>query len=328
MTPLAPRHYCERLGMGSTPDVSPDAALLSLSEDQIFEGLREVANAREQPAEVMHVLERAGLVEGAALTPAGSALHKLRWVVGDIQTALIKLGEMLRPLLPVQVMEQELRGYGPVPEEGVLELLQVHRAAPPSLQLPQARAAFKSLTRLGLVVYSQKFKSLRFAAPPDADAAAVGEDDRLAALVSPRTPFTNVVRLRRILRRMRGTVWWVDKHFGARALEDLVAELAPDQVNEVRILSGSATNVLTDRSYKDLQRFVSELSLKGVAAEWRVADDATAKVLHDRWLVDDHSCYNLPPVNSFYSNQWSEILASEGRPPIADWWRSASPRTS
>lgn len=312
------------------PRVSRDAALVGLTADDIFLALRAARRGEHttKPDGVGHVLRRAGLTdEDGEVTPAGQALHKTQWIVKDEDRARDGLARALRPLLPIQVIEQELRGFPAVPEDGVLELLQVHGAAPADLSPEQLRPILRLWNDLGILVYSRQKKTVRLGRLPDETEAAPGEDDRLAVLVSPQTPYSNVVRLRRILRRLRGTVYWVDKHFNARALEDLIEELDPDSVDEVRIISGSAENVLSPKSFKDYGRFEEEMSNRGIRSEWRVAGDEIAKALHDRWLMDDKSRYNVPPVNSFYMGQYSEILQTESEPPVEAWWAGSSLRT-
>jgi hypothetical protein len=302
---------------------SADAALLRVTASDLLNGLRRLARGEAAEDDVQHVLGRAGIRDANGLTPAGAALHKLAWVLGKQDAAKESLGKALRPLLPVQVMEQELRGFGQIPEEGVLELLQVHGAAPPDMDMKQARAAFKVLSDLDLVVYSQKFKTVRLAHVPEADVMAIGEDPRLSALFSPKTPYSNVVKVRQILRSLVGTVFWVDKHFRSRALEELASEADPSVVTRIFILSGDQPDVLTDRSLRDFKRFTEEMANKGVEAEWR---SLPAKDIHDRWLLDDKKGYNIPAVGSIFSNQWGEALPTEARPPVADWWKSATPR--
>lgn len=311
------------------PRASQDAALVGLTAHDIFLGLK-VARRGNRPADppgVDHVLQRAGLTdEDGNVTVAGQALHKVRWIVGDERQARDGLARSLRPLLPIQVVEQELRGFPPVPEDGVLELLQIHGAAPADLTVEDLRPTLREWNALGVVVYSNKWKTVRLGRLPDAEEAAPGEDDRLAVLVSPQTPYSNVVKLRRILRRLKGTVYWVDKHFNARAFEDLIDEIDSDAVDEVRILSGSADNVLTPKSFRDYRRFQKEMSNRGVGTEWRLATADIASNLHDRWLLDAKSRYNVPPVNSFYRSQYSEILQTASKPPVDDWWAESSVR--
>ncbi|MDQ6945978.1 MAG: hypothetical protein M3256_06820 [Actinomycetota bacterium] len=187
-------------------------------------------------------------------TDAGVALFKTAWVLRHEEEARRCLGLAIRSLIPIQVLEQELLQFGAVPEEGALELLRLHRCLPPGFEVDSLRRFFRNFSSTGLLVYSSRFKTVRALEPPP-DEARAGEERRLTAMVSPKTPFLNIARLRRIIRTLTGVVWWADRHFGARALEELAEELDSERVHEVRILSGTATSVLTDRSTKDFARF-------------------------------------------------------------------------
>lgn len=271
----------------------------------------------------MAVLQEVGLAGDEALVDDGLRLYQVAWVRRDFGEARRLLGQALRAMMPAQVIEQELRGYGAVPEEGVLDLLRLHRAVPMDLPLDKVRAAFRWMNTCGLVVYSRKDKTVRaVAAEPE---ALVGGEGGLAAMISPRTPFSNVARLRRVLRSQRGVLTWADPHFGTRALEELVFEVDPQAVTEVRILSGDAQNVLSPKSWKDFERYREEMKAKGVEAEWRV--DRT-RDWHDRWLRSDAGLWNMPPVNNLFQNQYSEILPSMADVPVDEWWDRAEVRTS
>ena len=306
--------------------VSRDAALLDVTDDDLFVALKKARRHEDLGSSELHLLRKAGLIdEDINVTPAGQELHKKRWILSQVDDAKALLGKALRPLLPVQVIEQELRGFPAVSEEGLLELLQVHGAARMDLTTDELRPALRTLNSLDVLVYSRQKKTVRLGRLPGAKEAAPGEDDRIGVLVSPQTPYSNLVGLRRILRRLEGRVYWVDKHFNARALEDLVEELDSDAVDDVRIISGSAENVLSPRSLKDFRRFQIEMENKGITAEWRVADTRVEGDLHDRWLLDAKSRYNLPPVNSFYKSQYSELLQTDAEPPVERWWSDSEP---
>lgn len=289
-----------------------------------MDGIRALGNFEPVDEPVLRLLTRMGLTGTSGLTEAGVALFKTRWVLNNEQDALASLGLAMRLLVPVQVVEQELMQFGAVQEDGALRLLKLHRAAPADMTVDAARKFFRNLAQVGLVVYSSKFKTVRAIAPPS-DEARVGEERRLAAMVSPKTPFSNVARLRRIIRSLRGTVWWADRHFAARAFEELAEEIDSSTVSEIRILSGTAENVVTPRSLKDLERFKAEMAAKTVAVEWRVDDQASD--WHDRWLVDDGGGWNIPPVNNLFKNDYSEILPTDSRPPLEEWWARSTSRT-
>lgn len=298
-----------------------DAEIIKKRPEELLTALRQVAVGEGAAADDASILDRAGLARNSVLTRLGRDLHKKAWVLQDRAGVNEALHEILRPFLPIQVIDQELRGFGAVPEAGVVELLRVHRAIPDGFGVDKARPFFRWANDIGLIKYSRRDKTVR-STVPDAASAKLGEDRRLAAAISPRTPLLNVVRIRRILRTMEGMVWWADPHFGRRALEELAEELNPEQVSEVRILSGSGADVLNERAGRDFKRFSMELSQKGVETEWRVDH---LRDWHDRFLLDPKGGYNVPPINTLFKGDYSEILPVAARPPVEDWWDRGRP---
>lgn len=301
-----------------------DSEVFAVTPTRLLEAVRSAASAASVEPDCAYLLARCGLIESGDLTEAGRALFKLAWVLRKSDEAQQALGQALRQLTPIQVIEQELRGLGAVPEAGVLDLLVQHRAVGPDATVEYLRPTLRWLNGVGVLVYSTKLKAVRSLAPAP-DAALAGEVQAIAAMVSPRTPYLNVVRLRRILRPLKGVVWWADPHFGARALEELAEELDTSVVTEVHILSGDAENVVSPKSMKDYERFRAEMANKGVAVEWRV-DGKSTRDWHDRWVADDKTAWNVPPINTLLKNDYSEISPASERPPLADWWSRSAPR--
>ncbi len=140
----------------------------------------------------------------------------------------------------------------------------------------------------------------------------------IAAQVTPETPYSNLLHLQEVLRACKDYIWWLDKHFHAKALELLVREVEPGRVSEVRILSSRAN--LDDDAMRDFRRFRDELKKRGVVAEWRVDE---LHEVHDRYIVSAQSCHDVPPVNTLFSGGWSDITPAAGRPPFETWWARA-----
>jgi hypothetical protein len=302
----------------------PSLRVFGSSEKEILDAVKVIAQGgiASLGEDLVSLLELLGIVGGGVLTNFGLSIYRAAWVLRRQDEASALTGQSLRLLLPVQVIEQELRGFGPVPEAGVFDLLLQHRAVAAELTEDKFRLFLRWMNSCGVLIYSRRNKTVRSIAP-EADAALAGEGDSFAALVSPRTPFSNVVRLRRIIRQLEGIVTWADPHFGSRALEELVSEIDSSKVKEVRILSGNADNVLTERSMKDFKRFREELKNKGVNSDWRVDSQ---RDWHDRWLVSDSGAWNMPPVNNLYQNQYSEMLPTESDPPVEEWWNRSTSR--
>jgi len=138
-------------------------------------------------------------------------------------------------------------------------------------------------------------------------------------VVKPEEPYSNVLKLRQLLRESEEYIWWADLHFPARGLEELIASIDPALVREVRILSGPAN--VDPRAKHDFTRFREELSNKGIAAEWRILREFS----HDRFIINKNVCYNVPPLNSWLRGQYSEISQTPNEPPFKQWWEKAIP---
>lgn len=137
---------------------------------------------------------------------------------------------------------------------------------------------------------------------------------RSVMVVKPEEPYSNVLRLRQVIRESEEYLWWIDLHFSARGLEELIYSVDPSLVKEVKILSGPAN--VDHRAKKDFKRFKEELTNKGISAEWQILQEFS----HDRFIVSKNHCYNVPPINSLLRGQYSEISETPNRPPFEQWW--------
>lgn len=153
---------------------------------------------------------------------------------------------------------------------------------------------------------------------PSQPAATV--PSRGATVFRPEEPFSNVVKLRELLRSCDEYVWWADPHFGTRALEELAFVVDPSRVASIRILSRAEQ--YNDRAARDLKRFVDEMTPKGITVEWRVT---ARSVSHDRYIVASNVTYNVPPVNSIFQGAYGEGIATTNRPPFEEWWQQGRP---
>ena len=135
--------------------------------------------------------------------------------------------------------------------------------------------------------------------------------------VTPETPYTNVMIARRVIRECSNYIWWLDRHFDRKAFE-LLYELDKDRVTQVSILS---TRANVDRAAEqDFRRFRDEMARHGITAEWRVAD---LHGIHDRYIVSQGRCYNVPPVNTLFSGGLSDIQPAVAPPAFERLWANA-----
>lgn len=131
--------------------------------------------------------------------------------------------------------------------------------------------------------------------------------------IVPSTPFSNKLNFLTILRNSKGNVYWIDKHFRKEGLEFLFDGLPSKGVLSVTIISGKENVTQSAKSF--FNDFKTELSEKGIQCEWRVINDESF-MFHDRWLLSDDLCYNIPPLRAIIKGQRSEIIRTESLPDI------------
>jgi len=52
-------------------------------------------------------------------------------------------------------------------------------------------------------------------------------------------------------------------------------------------------------------------------------DNEIDKAIHDRWIISQNVCYNLPSPDIVARGQYSEIKATSYRPPFVEWWQNS-----
>ncbi|MFQ5813078.1 MAG: DEAD/DEAH box helicase [Anaerolineae bacterium] len=157
--------------------------------------------------------------------------------------------------------------------------------------------------------------------PPEQPVKHVPQSATQAAYVfKPQEPFSNIVKLREILRSCEEYIWWEDPHFGVRALEELAMVVDPSRIREIRILSRQ--DQFNEKAKRELERFSAEMGQKGISVEWRITERS---ISHDRYIISAKSAYNVPPVNAIFQGTYGEGLRTANRPPFEQWWETAYP---
>lgn len=149
---------------------------------------------------------------------------------------------------------------------------------------------------------------------------AVGEEKIIESgrELSPKTPFTNELHIRELIRKGSNYIHWFDRYFTRKGLAFIAEEVDPKRVNEVKILSGTKqTDHHLRASFKDFQK---ELSNKGINAEMRILTGEKIREIHDRWLITENKTYNIPSINTIQGKQYAEITISPAEKPFNKWW--------
>lgn len=70
--------------------------------------------------------------------------------------------------------------------------------------------------------------------------------------------------------------------------------------------------------YKDLKE---ELKNDDVLCEVRVIiDNKLMADIHDRWIISENLCYNMPSTDTVARGQYSEVKRTMNFPPFIEWW--------
>jgi hypothetical protein len=248
------------------------------------------------------------------LTGEGDAFDTAWTVYRDRDEAERLLREAYLQLEETSALMQGLHGRKSVPVDGALHLLARHHLADPA-DVSGFRAYLQVLNDMGIVAYSKKLQTVRVLAPMPAEEDEDTPSPRIRVVERER-PYSNILHLRETLRACRGHVWWADPQFSRKGLEPLVHEADASRISEIRILSGPAR--VGPDAEKDFKRFVTEMENLGITAEWRVVEKPDQD-FHDRFIVSRDRAWNVPPIDTLYKGDYSE-LSETSAPPFAKWW--------
>lgn len=127
--------------------------------------------------------------------------------------------------------------------------------------------------------------------------------------LDPGQPFSNDLAIRRVLRRLSGTILWYEQHMDRKALELMMDEIPTAEVDQIRLLSGPSH--VSSKTKRAFDRFANELREKGVLVEWRVLPTDQARLIHARVIADDDQTFEVPPLNSVLAGAVDSIRTSE-----------------
>lgn len=256
------------------------------------------------PGGVFGFFLSAELIDGATfrLTSGGKALFELMYIHQDIPDANEVLKQKLLKNPVVNLVGQVFYGRGKQSVEQLRTLLNYHSVADREIEYGETISLLTLLNKFGIVVYDKKNKQFYV------KEVSWGETPIQQYYIDPSTPFSNVYNLRKVIRACRGSIFWVDKHFRKEGLEILLDGLPFEGVSSVTIISG--TDNLTHSAKSEYAALKSELSTRSITLSWRVVTESGFK-WHDRWLLADNQCYNIPPVLAVIRGQRADILQTK-----------------
>lgn len=266
---------------------------------------------------VLFFLLEADFVEEVqkSLTECGKAYFEAMYIYKDVKAAeyLVRHKILCNPI--VNLVGQVFFGRGKISIEQLQNLFAYHNVSTQEVEYSEVISFLTLLNKYGIVVYDKKNKSFSVKEPTNTDELIT------QYYVNPSTPFSNIYNMRRILRASKGKVFWIDKHFRKEGFEIILDGLASDGVDAVTIVSGMDN--CTQSAKADYNALKAELNERDIELTWRIINDTTFK-WHDRWLVSDTTCYNIPPVLAIIRGQRSDIIQTKVQLDVQPFWDAST----
>jgi hypothetical protein len=268
--------------------------------------LRAVGERRHGVPDGSDFLGELGFVEKGRLTELGQAYFDAEFVHQDRDRSTAVLTEALRNYAPAAVVCQVLFGAARV-NKHVVETVLRSEGYGDAISDRTLGSLLMLMTRAEMISYTKTTGEVRITFQPAERPLS------RAVFVSPRTPFSNKVWLRRVLEECSGYILWLDKHFLPVAFDAIAEAADANRIQSIRVLSlrlPANDSRRVRRQYFDL---VDELAQRGVTFHWHVVDAGAIRDTHDRWILGRITARNVPNVNAIYSGQYAELLSTDNR---------------
>ena len=145
------------------------------------------------------------------------------------------------------------------------------------------------------------------------------EELNVEGIITPDRPYSNKMMISNTIQLCKHYIYWVDKYFSRAGLKLLYQFLNKDNVKHIKILT---SKIKVDYDLRDeFKDFKKEMDNLGIISEMRVmVDNKLASTIHDRWIISNDICFNVPSVDVIERGQYSEIKISDNKPPFDIWW--------
>lgn len=231
-----------------------------------------------------------------ALTPLGRDVYQAFFVHDDTISARQLLGKAAVRNPVISLISRAFWGRGRVKLNQVRALFELEGI---SAEEAQVKSFLELCEAVGVVLLNKRWYAFTVAVQPDEPVPAD------SYLLHPDTPYSNRRCVVRLLSELKGDVYWLDKYFSAEGLDFIVAGVNPKCSTRVVIVSGPQHVARSTQLYSLAK---TELAARDVELQWKVCrDNDVLPSWHDRWIIDDVSTFNMPPVGSLVKGQYSQI---------------------
>lgn len=123
--------------------------------------------------------------------------------------------------------------------------------------------------------------------------------------IEPGRPYSNSRVFRDLLEGADETVRWFDNYAGVELLDALADAAIKAKV--VKIVSG-AEHVAERKFQRRFAQLAKEFAQQALVFEWRVAAADDLRQTHDRFLLVDNRCYNVPPLTAVRAGKRADVV--------------------
>lgn len=290
---------------------------------QIAEDEIDLSKPTKKQLDILNFLRAIQMIEkfGIKLTENGKKYYTSKHVQSNNDLSSKVLSECVKQHPATQLICQLLWGRPNIKRSNILSLLKFEKIINSKFKEVELRGFLMLLNHTGIIDYSKKYHTIKVLYNPK----GIGEPIPNEIFLSPETPYGNVINLKKLIRECKEEIKWFDKNFGVKGLEILYDEVDGNEIKNILILTSNDQNV-NSRMKSEYERFEKEMKTRNVKTELRVIVDKNEVVdIHDRWIISKNVCYNLPPVNSIFQNQYAEITKTSNEPPFDKWWSKGIP---
>lgn len=269
---------------------------------------------------ILMFLQNIGFYSNSALTEVGLEYFRVKFLLNDHEVASQIVLGAISNYEPTQAICQLLWGRPSLKRGNVYKLLVHEEYIDPGQVREEDLGSFMMiLNQCGVFTYNKRTDDVRILINPH----TAPKPFELTRFFSPETPYSNLRHIWEVLRSCTGFVHWFDKNFSPKAFEVLDDEADGNNIGEIRLLSGMQEQRFLEKIKRDFERFREEMGNRQISSEFRVmSDKQQVRMIHDRWILSKDVCYNLPPINSMFMGQYSELKKTVYRPPFGEWWAS------
>lgn len=254
------------------------------------------------------------------LTEAGNDYYFARWVTRKSGRSAEALADLLKNHIVPSTFCGSLWGTGGIGKKGAVSLVaRITRVSDDA----SAKRWLELMNLARMISYNRNNPNIRILynpselTPPEEGAA---RERSRGHVLSPETPYSNLLALRELIRSSREYIRWYEPHMPPKVLEVLIKEVDGSALDELRILSGPSH--VTEDLKDEFKRFHKEMHVaRGVSVAWRVLSKKEAFKRHDRFFLSEGLTRNLPPLNTILAGSTGEILDSDIDVSQFDkWW--------